>query len=154
MHTLTLSWHGVFVIVLLVAALVLYSRPRVPIETTSLGVLLTLLLVFALWPYHGAHGKLSPMVFYRGFANGALVAIVSLMIAGQALVRTGALAPLTRVLSRLWKLSPVFTLLLVLALTAALSAFVNDTPIVVLLIPVLTRMARDSGRSPSKMLMP
>jgi di/tricarboxylate transporter len=154
MHTLTLSWHGAFVIVLLVAALVLYSRPRVPIETTSLAVLLTLLLVFALWPYHGAHGELSPMVFYRGFANGALVAIVSLMIAGQALVRTGALAPLTRVLSRLWKLSSVFTLLLVLALTAALSAFVNDTPIVVLLIPVLTRMARDSGRSPSKMLMP
>ncbi len=154
MHTLALSWHGAFVIVLLVAALILYSRPQVAMETTSLAVLLTLVLVFALWPYHGAHGRLSPMVFYRGFANGALVAIVSLMIAGQALVRTGALVPLTRVLSRLWKFSPLFTLLLVLAITAALSAFVNDTPIVVLLIPVLTRIARDSGRSASKMLMP
>ena len=153
-HIVGLSWHGAFVIVLLVAALVLYSRPRVPMETTSLAVLLTLVLVFALWPCRGPRGYLSPMLFYRGFANGALVAIVSLMVAGQALVRTGALVPLARVLARLWKFSPFLTLLLVLALTAVLSAFVNDTPIVVMLIPVLLRIARDSGRSGSKLLMP
>ncbi|MDE2516476.1 MAG: SLC13 family permease [Rhodospirillales bacterium] len=149
-----LSLHGLVVIALGLAAFVLYSRPRIPMETTSLGVLVSLALMFALFPYHGPHGAVSPMLFFRGFSNGALIAIVSLMIAGQALVRTGALVPLARLLTRLWKYSAVLGLLLVLLTTAVLSAFINDTPLVILLIPVLTQIARDTKRSVSGILMP
>ena len=59
------------------------------------------------------------------------------MIVGQALVRTGALEPVARRLGRFWKWSPAFALLLTLVVGAVLSAFVNNTPIVVLMLPML-----------------
>ena len=44
--------------------------------------------------------------FFRGFGHEALVAVCALMIAGQGIVRTGALEPVGRVLTRFWKVSP------------------------------------------------
>lgn len=70
------------------------------------------------------------------------------MVAGQALVRTGALEPLGRILSRLWGRWPQLSLLLTLVLAALLSAFVNNTPIVVLLLPILVSVAMRTGVRP------
>lgn len=149
-----LSLHGMAVIALGLAAFGFYSHPRVPLETTSLAVLVILALLFAVFPYHGPHGPVPPMVFFQGFSDGALIAIVSLMIAGQALVRTGALVPLVRGLTRLWQVSATLGMAVVLLTTAVLSAFINDTPLVILLIPVLSQIARDTDAPASKMLMP
>jgi di/tricarboxylate transporter len=76
------------------------------------------------------------------------------MIAGNGLVRTGALEPLGRNLSRLWKLSPALSMLLTLIVGAFLSAFVNNVPIVVLLLPILISVSLRTGVSASGMLMP
>jgi di/tricarboxylate transporter len=76
------------------------------------------------------------------------------MIAGEALVRTGALEPVARRLARLWKWSPKFALLLTLVIAAFLSAFMNNTPIVVLMLPMLIGAAVRSKRSTSGVLLP
>ncbi len=149
-----LSAHAVVVLILVGAALWFYSRPRLPIETTSLGVLAFLPFFFAVAPLRLDGHRLDPTVFFTGFSDPALVAIVALMIAGSAVVRTGALAPLVHLLARVWRRAPRFALLLVLLTTGFLSAFVNDTPLVILLIPMLIEIAANTGGSPSRVLMP
>ncbi|MEE4112247.1 MAG: SLC13 family permease, partial [Desulfobacteraceae bacterium] len=109
---------------------------------------------FHLFPFEGARGTIEPMTFFYGFGHEALIAVCSLMIAGEALVRTGALEPVARRLARLWKWSPKFALLLTLIVAAILSAFMNNTPIVVLMLPMLIGAAVRSNVSSSGILLP
>ena len=89
-----------------------------------------------------------------GFANQALIAVCALMVAGQAMVRTGAMEPIGRMLAKLWKVYPALSLLLTLVVGAFLSAFVNNTPIVVLLLPVLINVSVRTGESTTGTLLP
>jgi len=154
MSIATPSIHAVAVMIVALLALISYSRQNIPVATTSLGILVIIPLFFALLPMHTSHGTLDPTIFFQGFGNEALVAIVSLMVAGAAIVHTGALEPLGRLLSKVWNWAPPLAFLLVLVVTAVLSAFVNDTPLVVLLIPLLTSIALRTNRPVSRMLMP
>lgn len=146
--------HAIAVMVLTAIALYLFSRERLPIETSSLTIVAVLAIVFTVFPYRGAREPLDPIRFFAGFGNEALVAICALVMASQGLVATGALAPLGRVVGRIWTWSPLLALGVVLISTAVISAFMNNTPQVVLMIPILTAVALRSGSSPSKVLIP
>jgi len=147
--------HALAVLALVVLALYLFSRERIAIETSSLFILAILTCGFTVFPYITAQGEhLEAVDFFSGFGHEALVAVCALMIAGNGLVRTGALEPLGRNLSRLWKLSPALSMLLTLIIGAFLSAFVNNVPIVVLLLPILISVSLRTGAPASGMLMP
>ena len=92
--------------------------------------------------------------FFSGFGHQALIAVCALMVAGQGLVRTGALEPVGRYLSRFWGVSPLLSLLFTLILGATLSAFINNVPIVVLLLPILVGVAVRTGKPASGILLP
>src|SRR5688572_6159949 len=136
------------------SALVLFTRERVPIEVTSMIVLALLAVGFTLFPFEGKHGKLEADEFFLGFGNDALVAICALMMASYGLVRTGALLPVGRWTAALWSLHPRGAMLLLVLSTALISAFMNNTPQVVMMIPILVSVAMRSGTSASKTLMP
>ncbi len=146
--------HALAVLALTVVALFLFTRERIPLETSSLVVLVLLTVGFELFPYQDAAGPLRTIDFFSGFGHEALVAVCGLMIVGHGLVRTGALEPVGRLLQRIWSHSPQLTLLLTLVLAGLLSAFVNNTPIVVLLLPILVSVSLRSGTSASGILMP
>ncbi|NVK22320.1 MAG: SLC13 family permease [Kangiellaceae bacterium] len=146
--------HALFVLLLTVFALFLFRRDDIPLETSCVIVLLILTVGFTLVPFHNFNGHLEPMEFFSGFGHEALVAVCALMVAGQGLVRTGALEPIGRFLGRIWKSSPLFSLLLTLLIAGILSAFVNNTPIVVLLLPILISVAIRANASPAGLLMP
>ncbi len=146
--------HAVAVMLLTVAALYLFTRDRIPLETSSLAVVVLLTLGFELFPYLRDGEPLRTVDFFSGFAHEALVAVVALMIVGQGLVRTGALEPVGRLLARAWGRAPSLSLLLTMVTAAALSAFINNTPIVVLLLPILVSVALRSNIPPSATLMP
>ncbi len=146
--------HALFVLLLTVFALYLFRRDDIPLETSCVIVLLLLTIGFSFAPFHNFNGRLEPMQFFSGFGHEALVAVCSLMICGQGLVRTGALEPIGRFLGQIWKTSPLFSLLLTLLIAGFLSAFVNNTPIVVLLLPILVSVAIRTKSSPSALLMP
>ncbi len=147
--------HALAVLLLVVLALILFSRDRIPLETSSLVVLALLALGFELFPYHGPDGqRLSPVDFFLGFGHQALIAVSALMILGQGLIRSGALEPVGRLLASAWRRSPAFSMLLTLIICAVLSAFINNTPIVVMLLPILIGVALRTGTSPSSMLLP
>ncbi len=147
--------HATAVLALIVLALFLFTRERIPMESSSLFVLAVLAAGFELFPYQTAEGEaLHAVDFFTGFGHEALIAVCALMIAGQGLVRTGALEPVGRYLARLWKVSPILSLLLTLVVGGVLSAFVNNTPVVVLLLPILISVSLRTGTPASASLMP
>jgi di/tricarboxylate transporter len=146
--------HALAVLGLTTVALFLFTRERMPLETSSLIVLVLLTVGFEWFPYQDAAGPLHTVDFFSGFGHEALVAVCGLMIVGHGLVRTGALEPVGRLLAGIWSHSPQLTLLLTLVLAGLLSAFVNNTPIVVLLLPILVSVSLRAGTSASRILMP
>ena len=146
--------HAIAALAMTVLALILFTREKIPMESSSLFVLVTLIIGFGLFPYEGPLGELKPSDFFHGFGHEALVAVCALMVAGQALMRTGALEPVARHLSRFWKRAPVLALLATLIVGALLSAFMNNTPIVVLMLPMLIGAAMRSRSSTSRILLP
>src|SRR5210317_465710 len=146
--------HALAMLLMTGMALYIFSRERIRLESSSLAILVLVVVGFELFPFEGAHGAIEAMTFFHGFGHEALVAVCALMIAGEALVRTGALEPVTRRLAKLWRWSPSFALLLTLMVGAFCSAFMNNTPIVVLMLPMLIGAALRSKRGTSGVLLP
>lgn len=146
--------HSLAVLALTVFALALFSREKIPLETSSLLVLVVLTVGFELWPFAGDGQTLRAADFFLGFGHEALIAVCALMIAGSGLVRTGALEPVGHFLARAWIKRPRLSLLLTLLVGAAASAFINNVPIVVLLMPILIGVSLRTGTPASSILMP
>ena len=146
--------HAMAVLVLAVFAMLLFTRKNLPLETASFIILISLAVGFELFPFQVDGQILHPDFFFHGFGHEALVAVCSLMIAGQGVVRTGALEPVGRGLARLWKISPGVSLLLTLLIAAFISAFINNVPVVVLLLPILISVSIRTKTNASKVLMP
>lgn len=146
--------HAIAVMSLTVVALFLFTRDRIPLEATSLFILIALALGFELFPYAQDGRTLEPSSFFSGFGHEALVTICALMIIGRSLETTGALEPVARIMATTWKSHPSASLLATLVFTGVLSAFMNNTPIVVMLLPVLVSVALRTGGSASTSLMP
>lgn len=142
--------HAIAAMLLTVVTLYLFTRERFPLEISSLGLIAVLAVGFALFPFAG----LEPTDFFSGFGHEALIAVCALMVLGQGLVHTGALEPVGRVLGRLWGRAPFLSFLATLIVGAVLSAFVNNTPVVVLLLPILISVCLRTSSSSAKVLMP
>ena len=146
--------HGIAVVVLIVFALILFTRDRLPLESSSLVVIIVLVVGFHLFPYEVDGVAVDPAQFLLGFGNEALVAICSLLIIGKALETTGALQPVARFAGDQWSRRPSLALLLMLVVVFVMSAFVNDTPIVVLMIPILVGIALRTKLPASRFMLP
>ena len=146
--------HAMAVLALAVFALFLFTRKNLPLETASFIILISLALGFELIPFQVNGETLHADIFFHGFGHEALVAVCALMIAGQGVVRTGALEPVGRGLASLWKISPAASLLLTLLVAAFISAFINNVPVVVLLLPILISVSIRTKIKSSTVLMP
>ncbi|MDJ0701382.1 MAG: SLC13 family permease [Woeseiaceae bacterium] len=154
MQTVSPDAHGIAVVVLIIAALFLFTRDKLPLESTSLAVIISLAVGFHLFPYESDGVQVAPAEFLVGFGNQALIAICSLIVIGKALETTGALQPVARFVGNLWLRRPSVALLFMLVAVFVLSAFVNDTPIVVLMIPILVGIALRTNLPASGFMLP
>ncbi len=155
MQSITPDAHGLAVLALTVVALFLFTRDRIELESSSLAILIILVGGFSLFPYEkGGEVVLAASDFFAGFGNEALVAICALMMVGKALETTGALQPLANLVARAWSTRPVLALLITLVAAAVLSAFMNNTPIVVLLMPILVGASLRAKFPVSGVMMP
>lgn len=154
--TLNMPWpqvpnlHAMVALLAMVLTLILFSLEKLRLEVTALSLLAAIPLGFALFPFAG----INPLSFFSGLAHEALISVCALLVVGQGLVRTGALEPLGRGLAQLWQTAPAASLLATLIIGGVLSAFVNNTPIVVLLLPLLISVCLRTNKSPAKVLMP
>lgn len=89
------------------------------------------------------------------FSNSAPITIAAMFVLSAALERTGVIDAAGRLVSRLAsRASPVVAMLAMMLGVMTLSALMNNTPIVVVLIPVVIQLARTIGVTPSKLLIP
>src|SRR5210317_1802049 len=119
------NMHALAVMIMILVALILFTRDNIPMETTGLVVLVVLATGFQIFPYEADGQVLAPSDFFLGFGNRALIAVCALMVVGQGLISTGALEPVGRLLAKSFRRSPAISMLLTLLMTAFLSAFIN-----------------------------
>ncbi|HIF26766.1 MAG TPA: SLC13 family permease [Micavibrio sp.] len=150
------DFHMWFVLGLTAWSAYSFVREKLPIEVTSVLLLTALLLFGQLFPIIDANGKnqLDAMPLLSGFANPALVAVLALLVMGQAIVQTDALRPITRIFMTPHKTLAWISIICIIFLVMALSGFMNNTPLVVLAIPVLQALAKEAKLSESRIMIP
>jgi di/tricarboxylate transporter len=147
--------HILFVLVLTTVALALFATDRLRLDNAALLVFVVLLVGFAAAPYSLEDGgTYDPIRLLEPFGNEALVAVCALMVLGKGIETTRALQPLITYVSRQWGPQPRLTMLVIMVVAAVLSAFMNNTPIVVLMLPALIAVARQNDVAPSRLLLP
>ena len=129
---------------ILVVMLVLFVRETFPVEVTAIAAA-AVMLVLGILPQEQALKVLS---------NNAPWTIAMMFIIVGALVRTGALDYVTQLASFHVDARPALTVAALAILIVALSAFVNNTPIVVVFLPVFMQLAAQMKIAPSKLLIP
>lgn len=131
--------------ILIVAGMfVMFLREKVPPEVVAIGGA-AVMLASGLLPYDQAVGALS---------NSAPWTIAFMFLIMGALVRTGALEAMTRLIEARVDTRPGLTVALLFALVVAASAVMNNTPVVAVMIPVFIQLAQRLGVAPSRYLMP
>ncbi len=141
-------------LLLTAVALYLFTRDSLPLETSCLAVLIVLVAGFQFFPYESDILSLKPVDFFAGLGNEALVTICALMMVGKALETTGALQPLALVVGRAWSTMPVLATLVTLLAACTLSAFMNNTPIVVLFMSILVGVSLRVKFPVSEIMLP
>ncbi len=149
------TWEMWATLVLSAAAIVAYASERVSVELTAVGILGFLLLIFHMSGLvRPGDPLLGPGEILAGFASPALIAVSALLVVGQAMIATGALEGVARLL--FWASRGSFNRALVLSFSgiAGMSGFLNNTPVVVIFIPILRSLAERYGRSAGAVMMP
>lgn len=158
------SYHAMAAMALTVLMFVEFVRGRLSIEIVSLLTIAVIAVGLYFFPLEvlnpetGLVETAKPTdglaLAFGGFGHYALITICALMIMGRGLVVTGALEPAARVLERVFKFNLQFGLLISLVIALVLSMFVNNTPVLVLMIPIFAALASRGALPTSKTLMP
>ena len=135
------------VFALLIAALVVFALDLFPIDFVAFGIMAAMLV---LAPVVG----LTPRDAISGFSNPATITVLAMFILSGGIYRTGLVNELGHRAIRLAGNSELRQLLVVMLIVTPTSAFINNTAAVAILIPLVTTMAREHGRTPSKLLIP
>jgi di/tricarboxylate transporter len=139
-----MSVDAIITIIVILGAIVLFATEIISIDLVALLVMTTLILF----------GVVTPQEGIEGFSNKATVTVAFMFVLSAALLKTGALQFITYRLSSLFRTNFILGLGLMMILVAIISAFINNTPVVAIFIPVVIQIAHASGQSPSKMLIP
>ena len=137
-------------------AIVFFVGEWVSLELVALTVIGALLALFhfAPLPGPGVENLLTPDVLLSGFANTALITILALLVIGQGLHQSGALVGITQTLSKTRGHRARMIILASLLAAGIISAFLNNTPVVVMFIPVIAALANRYGPGATRMLIP
>ena len=155
MFQLTVEMQMWLTFAVIAVTIVSYSLENVAIEITALGSLLALMLIFVGLPAtDSAAGLVSVDELLAGFANPALMTVLALLIIGQALFQTDALDGPAQMITRLAKKYRYMAFIGVYVAVSFISAFINNTPVVVMFLPIMTVVASNLRFSASKVLMP
>ena len=148
------SYHAIAAMVVTIAMFVAFARGRMSIEIISLLTIAVIAVGLYFFPLEGQSPTDGLAIAFGGFGHYALITICALMILGRGLIVTGALEPAARFLERVFKFNLHVGLLFSLFLALTLSMFVNNTPVLILLIPIFVTLASRGALPASKSLMP
>ncbi|WP_101296198.1 SLC13 family permease [Halegenticoccus soli] len=135
----------IFVLILL--ALVLFATERFPIDVTAI-LIMVLLMVLEPWT------QISPREGISGFANPATITVLAMLILSTGINRTGLVQLIGRKMATFAGTDRRKQLAATVGVTGPVSGFINNTPVVAILVPVIADLAHEGKTSPSKLLMP
>ncbi len=132
------------VLAALLVAVILFITEYIPVDLAALSVLVVLLLTGILTPEEGL----------AGFSNEATITIAAMFIISAGLFNTGLVSYVGRVVIKLFRRSFIFGIAVTMMIVIVISAFINNTPVVAIFLPILLQVAGDTKTSASKLLMP
>ncbi len=140
--------------VVTVAMFVGFVRGRMSTEIVSLLTIAVIAVGLYFFPLEGTNPTDGLVLAFAGFGHYALITICALMVMGRGLVVTGALEPAARFLEGVFKYNLQVGLLVSLIIAFVLSMGINNTPVLVLLIPIFVTLAARGALPASKALIP
>jgi di/tricarboxylate transporter len=146
-----MTWEILFVFALLIFAITSFIWERIPADLTAITVFGVLIFVSMI--------SKSPELptlenLLSVFGNSAPLTIAAMFIVSGCLERTGAIELITGYLRRMVKLPYRSFIFIMVIGVAAVSAFINNTPVVIVLMPVVLTLSREMGIASSKLLIP
>ena len=146
--------HAIAAIILATLMFYGFAATRIRIEIISLLTIGVIAIGLYFFPLEGMSPSQGLAFAFQGFGHYALVTICALMVIGRGLVVTGALDPAARALSVVWRMNKHAGMLTTLVLAFCISMIINDTPVLVLLLPIMVQLATRGAFPASKTLMP
>ncbi|WP_435077592.1 SLC13 family permease [Halococcus sp. AFM35] len=137
----------VVVFAITIGAFALFASELVPVDVTALLVMVAL-MVLEPWT------RVSIEEGVSGFSNSATITVLAMFILSAGINRTGAVQRLGRWMAGVARGDERRQLLSVIGVAGLPSGLLNNTPIVAMLIPAVSDLAREGGTSPSKLLLP
>ncbi len=134
----------IITLIILLGTVVLFATELLPVDVTAMLIIGGLVLT----------GVLTPQEGIAGFSNTAVATVAAMFVLSAGIERSGALNPLTSFLEKLFRRNYWVGLISMLIFVAILSAFINNTPVVAMFIPVVLSCARAINASPEKLLIP
>ena len=128
----------------IIVAIVLFATEWLSIDLVAM-LIMALLIVL---------GVVSPEEGVAGFSNSATLTVAFMFVLSAALLKTGALQFMAYRLSSIFRYHYRLGVMVMMLLIAVVSAFVNNTPVVAVFIPVVIQIAHVSGVSATKLLIP
>lgn len=139
-----MNYEIILVFAIAFCAVVLFATEKLSVDLIALLVMITLLIT----------GIVSPAEGIAGFSNKATVTVAAMFVLSAGLFKTGAVNYLARITSIIFKKNYWLGLVTVMVGVGFFSAFINNTPVVAIFIPILLSVAQETRTSLSKLLMP
>lgn len=146
-----MSWEIILVIGVLIAALTSFALEKISTDQTAIFVFVFLLLAQVIT---GSDNLPEVGALFSVFSNPAPLTVGAMFVVSMALEKCGAIDSLADLLKRARRLKYPFLVFLLVLFVGFLSAFVNNTPVVVVLLPVILSLAREMELPASKILIP
>ncbi|EDY80835.1 Citrate transporter superfamily [Verrucomicrobiia bacterium DG1235] len=139
-----MTWEIAFVFAILILALASFVWEKLPADVTALSVFAILI----------ASGTLSSEKAFSVFANPAPITVGAMFILSAALEKTGVIATMSQSLQGLSRLNYRPFLLVIMLIAGIVSGFINNTPVVVVMLPIVLSLSNKIGVAGSKVLIP
>ncbi|MFN3555578.1 MAG: SLC13 family permease [Bacteroidales bacterium] len=139
-----LSLEVIIVLIVLVLAVILFATELLSVDVVALIIMVTLIIT----------GVITPVEGVSGFSNSATITVASMFILSAALFKSGAVVGLGNQMAQLFQYNFWFAIVATMLVVGTISAFINNTPVVAIFIPILAGAAAKSGHSLGKMLIP
>ncbi|MEX2595584.1 MAG: SLC13 family permease [Salibacteraceae bacterium] len=130
--------------IVIIGAIILFITEKFSIDIVALLIIASLVI----------SGVITPAEGMQGFANPATMTVAFMFVISAAILKTGSLQYVAVQLTRTFRNHYQRGVVLLMLVVSTVSAFINNTPVVAVMIPVTMQIAKNANRAASKLLIP
>lgn len=135
---------AIITLVIVLITIILFVTEVLTIDLVAILIMAALIVTGIVTPHEGV----------MGFSNPATITVALMFVLSAAILKTGALQILAQKVAPTFKKNYILGLSLLMLITAFVSAFINNTPIVAILIPIIIQISKTTKIYSSRLLIP